>query len=98
MMNEYTVRNYLINGGHFGKTNAVKGKQICNYCGITEAELRQAVNSMRVDGFPICSGGTGYYLALNQAELNKTIEQLNNRIAGIQNAIDGLKKITMGVA
>lgn len=87
---ETTLVNYLRNEGIIGKERAVKADRICQDLSITGVALRSLTNSLRCQGFPICSGGNGYYIASSDAEVRKTIMQLNKRMNGMQKAIDGL--------
>jgi hypothetical protein len=58
--------------------------------GISGPALRQIVNRLRGQGVPICSDEKGYYYAASETELRATIRQLSGRIAGIENARNGL--------
>ncbi len=55
-------------------------------------EIRSAIHNLRKEGFPICSGAKGYWLAENPQELDATIQNLIEREAGIRIARKGLQK------
>ena len=58
--------------------------------------LRRLVNAARTNGDPICSSGRGYYIAKDKDEIQKTIESLQGRIAGMSNAVSGLQQYMEG--
>ncbi|WMJ22884.1 hypothetical protein RBG61_12950 [Paludicola sp. MB14-C6] len=62
---------------------------------ISGKRIREIVNKLRCDGFPICSDMYGYYYASNQDEMNGTIAQLNSRITKLSNAKNGLLNTTL---
>jgi len=70
--------------------------------GISGGAIRNAVNTLRKNGEPICSDRTGYWYSESPKEIKSTIENLNNRKSAINNAIDGLEtayfKVTPKIA
>ena len=75
-----------------GQENAVSSKELEAAFHVKGTELRRAVNRLRCDGYPICSGETGYFYAARPAEISATIAQLTGRIAKIAAAKNGLLK------
>lgn len=75
---------------HKGEENAIKSYEIEKYFHISCSTVREVINSLRVKGFPICSGGKGYFFAENEIDLRRTIAHLNGRKSSIENAILGL--------
>lgn len=73
-----------------GRENAVKAKAIKAYLGLGDSQLRDIVNSLRLEGNPICSCGSGYFYASNKVEVNESINQLQSRIMSILSAKQGL--------
>ncbi|MAH43700.1 hypothetical protein CL614_08350 [archaeon] len=55
-------------------------------------DVRQAVHSLRMEGMPICSGTKGYWLAQTSAEVQNTIEHLEERECGIRVVRKALEK------
>ena len=75
---------------HVGKENAVSSRELEQRFGICGRTVRRIVNRLRQDGHPICSDSTGYYLASNQKEINRTVTRLNELVTGVSNARTGL--------
>jgi hypothetical protein len=73
-----------------GKENAIKSAELEKTFGIKGAVLRDHVNALRSEGTPICSSRVGYWFADNDEELLATKQNLLNRIAGMQRAIEGI--------
>lgn len=88
-MNAASLLEYLKE--HTGESNAVKSKTLETLFRCSGAVIRNTVNDLRSQGFPICSSNEGYYYAQNNSDVRKTLFHLKNRIAGIQNAIAGLE-------
>lgn len=68
----------------------VTSRKIEEFFQISGQEVRSVINSMRSIGYPIGSGNRGYHICRTAEELDKTIDNLNSRIAGITKAVDGL--------
>lgn len=75
---------------HTGRGRAVPSSLLEARFDIRGAELRKQINTLRSDGYPICSGETGYYYAASRRELSATIRQLSSRIGKIAAAKNGL--------
>lgn len=73
---------------HRGEANAVKAREMVQWG--NSRELRNMVNNLRVNGYPICTGNVGYYYALTRAELNGTIKFLASYMKNIKHAYVGL--------
>ena len=50
------------------------------------------VNFLRRNRKPIGSGSTGYFWAVNRAELGRSKRQLEDRINALRAAVDGLDR------
>lgn len=55
-------------------------------------KVREMINELRQEKYPIGSNRSGYYWANTYQELLPTIEDLQSRIKGIKKALDGLEK------
>lgn len=86
---EDTILDYLQRHAQ-GKQNGVKARTLKVLFKVTEREVRDVVNTLRAEGYPICSGNQGYYFAATEDELKVTIQQLRSRVNQINNAIHGL--------
>ena len=76
----------------YSKTFPIRGSDFAEKIGLTSSyEVRRVVNLSRKKGIPICSSDNGYWLSNNPVEIQETVQQLNNRIKGIQGAITGLE-------
>ena len=87
---EQLVLNYLKTNA-VGKANAVKSGEIEKRFGIYGEHLRGAINGLRTDGYPICSGRNGYWYAETVEELIATRNNLKQRIEGIERALGGIE-------
>jgi len=83
------ICNYL-KKYHTGKDNAVYSRELERLFSLDGRTLRRKISSMRQDGYPICSGETGYYYAENQKEINAMICRLNMMVTKISNARTGM--------
>jgi len=77
---------------HLGAEHAITSKILESLFAMKGKELRNLVNVLRQDGFPICSDGNGYFYAADEQEIRTTIKHMKNRIAGISAAINGLQQ------
>ena len=75
-----------------GQESAASSKELEAAFHVKGTELRRAVNRLRCDGWPICSGATGYFYAARQSEIQATVAQLTGRISKIAAATKGLLK------
>ena len=72
---------------HIGKANGIKSKEIERILQTSSREVRTAVQELRLEGEPICSGQEGYYYPADEAEFRHTICQLNSRQRELRNII-----------
>ena len=56
---------------HTGGERAVYSRELQRLFSIDGRGLRRKINSLRQDGYPICSDERGYYYADNQDEINQ---------------------------
>lgn len=75
---------------HKGRENAVYSRELQRLFSYDGRNLRRKINSLRQDGYPICSDENGYYYADNQKEINATIARLNQLVIKVSNARTGL--------
>lgn len=69
-----------------GAANARTGREICRILNITARELTIAIARERRAGSPICASSgknPGYYLAANQAEMQRYCKSLYHRAGEI---------------
>jgi biotin operon repressor len=74
-----------------GNENRITSAEISNRLGISGAEVRKQVNSLRCDGNPIASDSHGYYIATDATDLDHTIASFNSRISQMIKAREGLR-------
>lgn len=75
---------------HRGKANAIHSEELQRLFSIDGRNLRRKISNLRQKGIPICSDEDGYYYAVNQQEINKTVCRLNGMVTGVSNARTGL--------
>lgn len=75
---------------HAGAINAVSSKELEAAFFVSGKKIRDAVNELRQDGEPICSDRNGYFYAITEMEVNRSIRQLSSRIRSIAKAQRGL--------
>lgn len=85
------VTQYIMKHSN-GKKHPVCGSQIAKAYEISGWEVRRLINVARCKGDPICSCSSGYYIASDRQEIQKTIDSLDSRIAAMSNARNGLQK------
>lgn len=90
-MAKLTVLSYLTRHAS-GPHNAKLASTIQVAIGIRPAVLRDIVNTLRCEGYPIGSGQRGYFYARSYSELQPTIDHLNSRRSHIEDAIEGLER------
>jgi hypothetical protein len=73
-----------------GEQNAITAKRLKSMGFGTGVHIRAIVNSLRVNGYPICSSKNGYFFAQNKAEILQTINNLRSRMESIREAFFGL--------
>ena len=69
-----------------GKKAPICGSKLATAFSISQVSIRKLINEARSAGDPICSCGKGYYIPNDKSEIKETI-------AGMNNAIDGLKSL-----
>ena len=77
---------------HRGQSKATSSKELEVAFSIKGTELRQMVNKLRSEDYPICSDANGYYYPACIREVQATAAQLNSRIVKIAKAKSGLMK------
>lgn len=75
---------------HTGMVNAVYSRELERLFSIDGRNLRRMISALRMEGYPICSGDTGYYFADSQVEINATINRLNELVTKVSNSRNGL--------
>lgn len=75
-----------------GLENAVPSRVLEKKYGITAREVRRVVNVLRMNGYPICSGQTGYYYAKTKQEAKETACVLSAMANSLIQAADGMVK------
>lgn len=89
MNKEKEIYNYL-SSNYIGKANAVHSKVLEKHFGISSRTVRRYIGLLRKSGIPICSDDTGYWIAANPKEANKTVKRLGDFVGEINNARTGL--------
>jgi biotin operon repressor len=84
------IRDYLQNYC-LGAEHSITSEELQFHLECDGQEIRAYVNELRCEGVPICSWSKGYYYAAKDAEVEKTIAQLQGRVNKINEAIDGLQ-------
>ena len=74
-----------------GDDKQITSAELSQRLGISGAEVRKQVNTLRCKGKPIASDSQGYYIATNPSELEHTIASFNSRIHQMIKAREGLK-------
>lgn len=59
-----------------GAVNARTTKELADVLGIDVRDVRQAVRNERMQGVPICSDISGYYLPADDNEMRRTVSRL----------------------
>lgn len=83
-MNE--IVEYIITRGD----EPISAKNLSKIFGCPDVTIRRFINQARLEGYPICSCGKGYYYSNSKEDINRTIASLMHRITSIQNAVNGL--------
>lgn len=74
---------------HVGKENSITAKNLRHIA--TRRGITRIVHSLRVKGYPICSGQRGYYYAKDSTELKETINFLKSYLDEIEKAYNGIR-------
>jgi hypothetical protein len=88
----------MFTSGKTTRDNKIKGPDLCDFLkrrfrlkGFAETRLRKCINHLRTNKIaPVVSDNKGYWQATTLKEVDECINSLEDRIAGIQVAIDGL--------
>jgi biotin operon repressor len=72
-----------------GKREAIKGHELEEMVGILQ--IRQYINYLRKEGYPIGSCNSGYYYITSEAEFIETHCGIMRRIQSMEDAMDGVK-------
>ena len=80
----------FLKNNHKGINNAVHSKALEKRFDISSRTIRRYINNMRKSGIPVCSDATGYWIAANPQEANKTVKRLGDFVGEINNARTGL--------
>lgn len=94
MCKEQEIYDYLLEN-HKGKDFAVHSKELENRFKICPRTVRNYINKMRKSGLPICSDDSGYWIAANPGEVNKTVKRLGDFAGEVNNARTGLAYATI---
>lgn len=81
-----------IHGSHTGASNAISGRQLCEYFGLTGSLIRKLISKLRIEGHPVCSDGNGYFYASTVQEIDATIGHLSSRRKEMMHAEKGLRQ------
>ena len=87
------IYEYLMEN-HVGKENAVFSKDLEQRFSVSDRSLRRIISGLREDGFPVCSGCTGYYLGKSRKEIKRTADWLGRMADGIALASENVKDIS----
>lgn len=87
-MNELELIRDILNS-HIGKSNKVTSSQIAEQIGIQEDATHAKTRALILEAakkyrLPLAANNRGYFLINTKAEYNEYIENLNSRIAGIE--------------
>lgn len=63
-----------------GRDNAFPLGWYAERLGVGRRELEQAVQQLRLDGYPVCSGPDGIWLADNAVDVADTLQHLRSRM------------------
>lgn len=75
---------------HTGRERAVHSKDLERLFLIDRRGLQRKISNLRKAGYPICSGGSGYYYAQDQYEINTMVCKLTGCVTALSNARNGM--------
>ena len=84
-----------LTNNHIGKTNAVHSKVLEKHFSLSSRTIRRYIGSLRKSGVPICSDDSGYWIAADSKEVNKTIKRLGDFVGEVNSARTGLAFATI---
>ncbi len=93
-MIEQSILSYLMNNA----PNKFYSYEIEASFGVNGATVRDAVNTLRRQGHPVCSSHQGYWYSTDPNEIQQTIDNLENRVKGMDQAITGLTQAKTNAA
>lgn len=73
---------------HVGRHKSITSREL-RHIG-KPRDIRRMVHTLRVNGYPVCSGQEGYYYAANSDELEGTLKFLGSYLDNVQKARDGI--------
>lgn len=87
-MDELELIRDILNS-HIGKSNKVTSSQIAEQIGIQEDATHAKTRALIIEAtkkykLPLAANNRGYFLINTKSEYNEYIENLNSRIAGIE--------------
>lgn len=94
-MVENDIAEYL-QDYHNTEADAIKARDLCSLFNVPNREIRNIVNGLRQEGYPICSSSSGYWYSTEPADIRKTIHRLEGQVNNMLNSITGLKKALKG--
>jgi len=89
MNKEQKLYEYLVKH-HTGQDNSIHSKKLEKKFDICPRTVRTYINNLRKSGLPICSDGTGYWIAKNPKEAIKSAKRLGDFASEVNNARTGL--------
>jgi len=89
MNKEIELYEYLLKH-HVGYDNAVHSRKLEKKFGICPRTVRSYISNLRKSGHPVCSDDTGYWIAKDSKEANRTVKRLGDFVSEINNARTGL--------
>lgn len=78
-----------------GEANAISSRHLEQISGLCGAEIRAAVHRERLEGVPIISGRTGYFLAETQREKQAFVSSMRHRAGEIMRAAAAVEGVQM---
>ena len=63
-----------------GEANAISNRELAYRAGINERGVRKLVHEARIEGEPICSSDSGYWIAENIAEVDLSLRRIYSQI------------------
>ena len=87
---------YGILKNHIGKDESIKSRGITELTGFRDVQIRCLISSMvGVHGFPICSGGRGFFIAKDQKELEEHCSSMQRRAIMILKRVSKLRRLPL---
>ena len=87
---EKTVKDII--QGHSDWIGVVSGKELARLAGLENTQqLRKIIHSLRVQGEPICSNNSGYWMAQTDEELMASSRQIERFALSVLSAARGMR-------